>query len=219
MKIYENCLSGCEVDGNPIIGIKSIEIEGVKYSLHDYRTLLSIGNTVNEIVKKTVSLSSDDIINYQEESNERSYWLNHRIANQKLFLCIMDKETMIGHFSMTRVLKKEVSEFINGSRKETEFSVVSDEQAELEKHYVYISAVVVKEAFRKTAMSAILIRDSFNLLEQYIENSNNALGYFAEAYSPQGAGLLEKMGMTNVSGDFFIKENSGFSASSKAVSK
>ena len=91
-----------------------------------YAELQELGYTVDDIVEKTVALSADDISGYDSQDNESQYWLEHRRNNMSLFVCAMQGDTMLGHFSAMRVKTDEAMAFLEGKCAETEFTVVSE---------------------------------------------------------------------------------------------
>ncbi|MBF38234.1 hypothetical protein [Idiomarina sp. UBA4520] len=171
-----------------------------------YAELQGMGNTVDDIVEKTVALSADDISGYDSQDNESQYWLKHRRNNMSLFVCAMQGDTMLGHFSAMRVKTDEAMAFLEGKRSETEFTVVSGQDAQTAPHYVYISAVVVKKTLRNSSVAMKLIRQGYRLLNQYLKETPQAKGIFAEAYSEEGRRLCELFGMNNISANFYRKD-------------
>ena len=174
--------------------------------MYSYDQLLDMGYTVDEIVKKTVSLSEDAITNYSTDKNEASYWLDHRANSPSLFKCAMYAGIILGHFSVTPVLVAEAEEFMRGERTEIQFTIVSKVDILTTKHCLYISSVVVHKLFRNTLMSTKLIRQGYRLIKYHLATNSNACGYFAEAYSPQGRKLCELFGMKNVNGNMYSKK-------------
>ncbi|ASG64855.1 hypothetical protein CEW91_01190 [Idiomarina piscisalsi] len=171
-----------------------------------YAELQGMGYTVDDIVEKTVALSADDISGYDSQDNESQYWLKHRRNNMSLFVCAMQGDTMLGHFSAMRVKTDEAMAFLEGKCSETEFSVVSGQDAQTAPHYVYISAVVVTKTLRNSSVAMKLIRQGYRLLNQYLKETPQAKGIFAEAYSEEGRRLCELFGMNNISANFYRKD-------------
>ncbi|RXS41574.1 hypothetical protein EST55_11730 [Idiomarina sp. 29L] len=171
-----------------------------------YAELQGMGYTVDGIVEKTVALSADDISGYDSQDNESQYWLKHRRNNMSLFVCAMQGDTMLGHFSAMRVKTNEAMAFLEGKCAETEFTVVSEQDAKTTSHYVYISAVVVKKSLRNSTVALKLIRQGYRLLNQYLKETPQAKGIFAEAYSEEGRRLCELFGMNNISANFYRKD-------------
>ena len=171
-----------------------------------YAELQELGYTVDDIVEKTVALSADDISGYDSQDNESQYWLEHRRNNMSLFVCAMQDDAMLGHFSAMRVKTDEAMAFLEGKCAETEFSVVSEKDAKTTSHYVYISAVVVKKSLRNSTVALKLIRQGYRLLNQYLKDNQQAEGIFAEAYSDEGRRLCELFGMNNMSANFYRKD-------------
>lgn len=171
-----------------------------------YAELQELGYTVDDMVEKTVALSADDISGYDSQDNESQYWLEHRRNNMSLFVCAMQGDTMLGHFSAMRVKTDEAMAFLEGNCAETEFTVVSEKDAKTTSHYVYISAVVVKKSLRNSTVALKLIRQGYRLLNQYLKDTQQAEGIFAEAYSDEGRRLCELFGMNNISANFYRKD-------------
>mgnify|MGYP000557242031 CR=1 FL=1 len=186
--------------------LASVEPPALSYAIYNYQQLLAMGYSVDEIVKKTVALSAEGIVDYKSEQDESNYWLTHRKNSQSLYLCAMHAGIILGHFSITPVRVKEADEFLAGKRKETEFTVVTQGELETTEHYLYISAVVVRQRFRNSAVATKLIRQSYRLLNRHLAANTKAKGYFAEAYSAQGRKLCELMAMSNIGGEYFIKQ-------------
>lgn len=176
------------------------------FSLYDYTQLISMGYQIDEIVEKTISLSSDAIPGYESEEYESEYWVNHRRNSMSLYVCAMYAGVMLGHFSITPVLASEKVEFLQGLRLETEFTVMSTDKMEAESHYLYISAVAVREAFQNSSVGFRVMRTGKRLINHHLKSYPLACGYFAEAYSSLGIKLCEIFEMTNVCGNFFIRE-------------
>lgn len=187
--------------------LASASPDTLSYSIYNYQQLLAMGYSVDEIVKKTVALSAEGIVDYKNESDESNYWLAHRKNSQSLYLCAMHAGIILGHFSITPVRVEEANEFLAGERKETEFTVIAQCELEMTLHYLYISAVVVRKGFRNTSVATKLIRQSYRLLIRYLASNPCAKGYFAEAYSAEGRRLCELMSMQNIGGEYFIKTN------------
>ncbi|MGM0629552.1 MAG: hypothetical protein ACQESI_00095 [Pseudomonadota bacterium] len=174
--------------------------------LFTYAQLQDMGYTVDDIVKKTVALSADDISGYDSQADESQYWLKHRRNNMSLFVCVMEDGIMLGHFSAMRVRANEALAFLNGKCRETEFSVISGKNAQSMPHYVYISAVVVKKSLRNSPVAMKLIRQGRRLINQYLKDNPQVKGIFAEAYSEEGRRLCDLFGMDNISANFYRKD-------------
>ncbi len=175
-------------------------------SLYTYDSLLEMGYSVECIVSKTVDLSECDITDYIQSRGETSYWASHRYHNMDLFVCAMSLEEVVAHISAMRVKTDEAMAFLEGKCAETEFTVVSEQDAKTTPHYVYISAVVVKKSLRNSTVALKLIRQGYRLLNQYLKDTQQAEGIFAEAYSDEGRRLCELFGMNNISANFYRKD-------------
>lgn len=171
--------------------------------LYTYTELQTMGFTVDNIVEKTVTLSADDISGYDSQHEESHYWLAHRRNNMSLFVCAMQGDTLLGHFSAMRVNTNEAMAFLDGNLAETDFTVITETDAQRVTHYVYISAVVVKKNLRNGPVAMRLIRQGHRLLNQYLRNTQQAQGIFAEAYSEEGKRLCELFGMNNTSANYY----------------
>ena len=184
--------------------ISEIDVNEKSYSIYNYKQLFAMGYTVEEIVDKTVALSSQAIVNYDSDSNDAMYWLEHRKNSKDYFLCAMYAGIILGHFSITPVLASEAADFLRGERSETEFTVVSGADILTVRHYLYISSVAVQEMLRNSAISLHLIRQGYRMLNNHLASNPYACGYFAEAYSPAGERLCEFFSMHNINGSFFV---------------
>lgn len=186
--------------------LASASPDTLSYSIYNYQQLLAMGYGVDEIVTKTVALSAEGIVDYKNESDESRYWLTHRKNSQSLYLCVMYAGILLGHFSITPVREKEADEFLMGKRKETEFTVIAQSELDTTTHYLYISAVVVRQGFRNSSVATKLIRQGYRLLNRHLAANSFAKGYFAEAYSAEGRRLCELMAMQNIGAEYFIKK-------------
>lgn len=186
--------------------LSNLDIEKIKISTLDYGDLIELGYTFNEIINKTLAVSSDEINGYQAKTWEQEYWLEHRKNNMNLYVCVIHAGIILAHFSMTSVLSHEKEGFLQGDIDETDFTVMARGEVKEKPHYVYISAVAVRKNFQDTAVSTYLIRQGYRMLNKHLSNNPMARGYFSEAYSPEGERLCRLFGMSNLRKNYFVRE-------------